>query len=97
MWVDLLITCVIWVVCALIGIVVSLRISNESELLEILDEWVTKDFFLILAGGPCILIAIIIDIVSQKYHKIRDKHPNLIWNVLINREIERRYKKENNK
>lgn len=93
MWVDLLIACSIWIVCGFVGIRVSLRISSESELREILDEWETKDFFLILAGGPCILICIIIDIVSPKWHKIRDKHPNLIWNVLINREIKRRYKK----
>ena len=91
--VDLLIACSIWIVCGFVGIRVSLRISSESELREILDEWETKDFFLILAGGPCILICIIIDIVSQKWHKIRDKHPNLIWNVLINREIKRRHKK----
>lgn len=97
MWVDLLIACSIWIVCGFVGIQVSLRISSESELREILDEWETKDFFLILAGGPCILICIIIDIVSQKWHKIRVKHPGSIWNVLIDREIKRRHKKENNK
>lgn len=93
MWVDLLITCIVWIVCALIGITISLRISSESELREIPEEWRTKDFFLILAGGPCILICIIIDLVSQKWHEIRVKHSGSIWNILIDREIKRRHKK----
>lgn len=38
MWVDLLIACSIWIVCGFVGIQVSLRISSESELREILDE-----------------------------------------------------------
>ena len=98
MWVDLLIACSIWIVCGFVCIQVLLRISSESELREILDEWETKDFFLILAGGPCILICNIRDIVSQKWHKIRDKHPNLIWNVLIDREIKKTtQEKKNNK
>lgn len=92
MWVDLLISCVVWIVCGLVGIRLALMTSSEEELHDLREEGV-KEFIIFLVIGPCTLAFAIADIVSHKWHKIRDKHPNLIWNALINRELKRRNKK----
>lgn len=93
MWVDILISCIVWIVCGLIGIRLALMTSSEEELHDLREDGVIKEFILLLVIGPCTLAFAIADIVSQKWHKIRDKHPNFIRNVLINREIKRRHKK----
>lgn len=93
MWVDFLISCIVWIVCGLIGIRLALMTSSEEELHDLREDGVIKEFILLLVIGPCTLACAIADIVSQKWHKIRDKHPNSISNVLINRELKRRHKK----
>lgn len=93
MWIDFLISCVVWIVCGLVGIKIMLMSASEEELHDSKKEDGMKEFILLLVIGPCTLAFSIADIVSHKWHKIRDKHPNLIWNVLINREIKRRHKK----
>lgn len=93
MWVDLLITCVIWIVCGLTGIQLSLMSGSEDELRDFSEESGMKEFMLFLVGGPCTLVFAIVDLIEEKWKRFRKKHPSSIWHTLVEREIKRRHKK----
>lgn len=93
MWAVLLITCVIWIVCGLVGIRLLLMSGSEDELRYFSKESGMKEFMLFLVGGPYTLVVAIGYLIEEKWKRFRKKHPSSIWYTLVEREIKRRHKK----